>query len=289
MLSLIETLGRQGRTALVAWGTAVLAAITALSYVGGPGLALPVLYFLPVVVVSWFGGLGIGVAVSVVSAAFWLVVDLAHGDATRGDAVYWSTLVRLGAFLAITHFLAALNVALQYARTDYLTGIANGRAFYDATQSELARARRYGSAFTLAYLDVDDLRAVNEKFGHYVGDALIRSVAATLRKSLRGTDLVARLGADDFAILLPETSSESAQGVLRKLEAVLVETSQKSQWSSSFSIGAVTFTSPPDTVEGALNRAEDLMYAAKKADNKSTTVHWQLQAVSGSSIGGMWS
>jgi diguanylate cyclase len=105
---------------------------------------------------------------------------------------------------------------------------------------------------------------------------------------LRSTDLVARLGADDFAILLPETSAESAQAALRKLEVLLAESGQKSQWASSFSIGGVTFTSPPDTVEGALNRAEDLMHAAKKADRKSTTVRWQLEAVAGSQVRGMW-
>jgi len=286
MLSLIEALGRQGRLSLLAWGSASAAALTALGYVAGPELALPALYVLPVAAVSWFAGLGAGIAVSLLSAGLWLGLDLARGSA--GDLPYWNTALRAGALLVLTHFLAALNVALQYARTDYLTGIANGRAFYDAAQAEIARARRYGSAFTLVYLDVDDLRTVNERYGHYVGDALIRSVAATLRKSLRATDLVARLGADDFAILLPETSAESAQAALHKLEVLLAESAQKSQWASSFSIGGVTFTSPPDTVEGALNRAEDLMYAAKKADRKKTTVRWQLESVAAAQVRGMW-
>jgi diguanylate cyclase (GGDEF)-like protein len=287
MLSLIETLGRQGRGVLFLWGMAQVAAVAALSYVAGPTLTIPLLYVVPVIVIGWFAGHVAGFSLSALATGAWLAIDLAHG--APADFAYWNALIHLGVLLALTYFLAALNVALQYARTDYLTGVANGRAFYDTTQAELARARRYGSAFTLVYLDVDDLQRVNETFGHYVGDALIRSVAATLRKSLRSTDLVARLGADDFAVLLPETSAESAQGVLRKLETVLVETAQKSQWSSSFSIGAVTFTSPPDTVEGALNRAEDLMQAAKKADRKSTNVHWQLQAVAGTSVRGMWS
>jgi diguanylate cyclase (GGDEF)-like protein len=287
MLSLIEALGRQGRVALLAWGAAAVAAVTALSYVAGPEVGLPILYVLPVVAVGWFAGLTAGVAMALLSAGLWLVVDLTRGPAA-GDVPYWNTAIRAAALLILVHVLAALNVALQYARTDYLTGIANGRAFYDAAQSEIARARRYGSAFTVVYLDVDDLRTVNEKYGHYVGDALIRSLAATLRKSLRSTDLVARLGADDFAILLPETSSEAAQAALRKLEKLLVETAQKSQWASSFSIGGVTFTSPPDTVEGALNRAEDVMYVAKKADSKATTVRWQLEAVAGSTVRGMW-
>lgn len=287
MLSLIEALGRQGRVALAAWGTALILAVTAVGYVAGPEVAIPVLYILPVVIVGWFAGLAAGVAMSILATGLWLGLDLAHGHLPAG-LPYWNAAIRLVSLLVLTHFLAALNVALQYARTDYLTGVANGRAFYDAAQAEIARARRYGSAFTLVYLDVDDLRAVNERFGHYVGDALIRSLAATLRKSLRSTDLVARLGADDFAILFPQTSAESAQAALRKLEGVLTEAAQKSQWASSFSIGAVTFMSAPDTVEGALNRAEDLMYAAKKADSKATTVRWQLEAVAGSAVRGMW-
>jgi diguanylate cyclase (GGDEF)-like protein len=278
MLALIEVLGRQGKLPLVAWAVAIIGAITGLAFVAGPGFALPILYVLPVAVASWFAGRSAGSALAFLCSLLWLALDVWNGVGLA-EVPYWNAALRLVCLLALAQFLAGLNVALQYARTDYLTGIPNNRAFYDLAQGEMARSRRYGSPFTLVYLDIDDIHAVNQRFGHSVGDALIRSLAVTLRKSLRGSDLVARLGADDFAILLPETGPEAAQGVLRKLETVLAVASQKSQWASSLSIGGVTFLSAPDTVEGALNRAEDQMYAAKKADPKATSVRWHLESV----------
>jgi diguanylate cyclase (GGDEF)-like protein len=276
MLPLIQILGRQSRAALASWGFAVVGAIAALAYVAGPGLAVPVLYVLPAAVVAWFAGRAAGTGVGVTAAVLWTAVDVAHAG-TGSDLTYWNAVLRLFVLVGLAQLVAGLNTALRYARTDYLTGIANGPAFHDEAQTELARSRRYGSPFTVVYLDVDDIHAVNQRFGHSVGDAMIRSLAVTLRRSLRSSDLVARLGADDFAILLPETGPEAAQGVLRKLETVLRDAAQKAQWASSLSIGGVTFTKAPESVEGALHRAEDMMSAAKKADRKALSVRWQLE------------
>jgi diguanylate cyclase (GGDEF)-like protein len=245
-----------------------MAAISALSYAAGPELALPVFYVLPVAAVAWFAGLSAGVGSAVVAVLFWLGVDLAHGPRPL-PVLFWNTALRLLCLATLSHLLAALGMALRYARTDPLTGIANSRAFYDWVQLESQRSRRYGGAFTIVYLDVDDLRAVNQRFGHAVGDALIRSVAAIMRNSLRTTDVVARLGGDHFAILLPETGAAATRAVLRKLEGVLLEISGKGEWTSTFSLGAVTYLSPPESIEGALNRAEELMYAAQKAPQEA--------------------
>src|SRR5207247_115031 len=103
------------------------------------------------------------------------------------------------------------------------------------------------------FVDVDDLRAVNERFGHAVGDALLRRAAATLRARMRATDVVARLGADHFAVLMPETDAAAADGVVRKLETVLAEIAKMGPWTSGFSLGAAIFTEAPETVEAALN------------------------------------
>src|SRR5215204_2109623 len=107
MLSLIEALSRQGRISVVAWGGAAVAAVTALAYVAGPQLELPLLYVLPVAVVGWFAGLTAGVLLSFMSAALWLGLDLVHVR-DGGGVPYWNTAIRLGALLVFTHFLAAL-------------------------------------------------------------------------------------------------------------------------------------------------------------------------------------
>jgi diguanylate cyclase (GGDEF)-like protein len=267
-----EWLGRLSRGALFGGAAAVLLVITGLSYVGGAALGLPILYVLPVAAVAWFGGRRPGLVTAGLAALFWLGLDRIPRAGAGDGLVVWNALIRAGGLGALAHFLADAAAELRYARTDYLTGIANSRAFYDAVQLESRRAQRYGGAFSLLYLGVDDLRAVNDRFGHPVGDALLRSVALTLRTRMRSTDVVARLGADHFAILLPETDAEAAQGVLRKLEAMLTAISEKGPWSSGFSVGAASFMVPPESVESAMNRAQDLMYAARRTPSGSGRV-----------------
>jgi diguanylate cyclase (GGDEF)-like protein len=274
-----ELLGRLSRAALFGGALAALLVITGTSYVGGRELGLPVLYVLPVAGVAWFGGRRLGLLTAILAALGWLGLDLVPRSGVVHGIDVWNALIRVGAFGLLAHFLAGSGAALRYARTDYLTGIANGRAFYDAAQLESRRAQRYGGAFSILYLDVDDLRAVNDRFGHPVGDALLRSVATTLRTRMRSTDVVARLGADHFAILLPETDAEAAHGVLRKLEVVLTGLSEKGPWSSGFSVGAASFMAPPESVESALNRAEDLMYAARKAPSRTGRVRCLAESV----------
>jgi diguanylate cyclase (GGDEF)-like protein len=275
----VELLPRLSRPALAGWALAALAAVSALSYVGGPDLALPVLYVLPVAAVAWFGGTRAGMATACVAALLWLGLDLVPRYGWLHSLDVWNALIRAGAFGTLAYFLAGLQTELRYARTDYLTGIANGRAFYDAAQLESRRAERYGGAFTIMYLDVDDLRSVNERFGHPVGDALLRSVATTIRSQIRSTDLAARLGSDHFAILLPETDGEAAHGVLRKLEVLLTGIAEKGPWTSGFSVGAVSFMRPPDSIERALNRAEDLMCAARRTPGGSSRVRCLAESV----------
>jgi diguanylate cyclase (GGDEF)-like protein len=266
MVSFAVFLGQKPRSVALGVSAALVAAIGALSYVAGPQLALPLFYVLPIVIAAWFAGLRTGVAISIAGALFWLGVELAQAQSLAPDIALANTAIRLGCFLALSYFIAALSQALEYAHSDYLTGIANGRAFYDATFAEMRRSARYGGAFTVVALDVDDLRKINERFGHAVGDALLRSVAGVLRNSLRQTDLVSRLGAERFAILLPEADGEAARGAIRKLEGVLAGVAGKGDWTSSFSLGGVTFTSPPESAETALGRAEDVLQAARRRE-----------------------
>jgi len=111
-------------------------------------------------------------------------------------------------------------------RTDDLTHVENRRAFYEDAGREFERARRYNHPFTLAYFDVDDFKEVSDRFGHQLGDGILRLVAETARESVRASDLVARLGADQFALLLPEAGADAASAVIRKLQEALRHTSQ---------------------------------------------------------------
>lgn len=161
-----------------------------------------------------------------------------------------------------------LKLALQerekeLARIDPLTGVANRRAFYEFAAVEKSRGDRYGRPLTVAYLDVDNLKVVNEKLGPPIGDAVLLAVAITIHSNLRDTDVVARLGGDEFAILLPETGAEAAETVVQKLRTLLLEAMKKNDWPVTFSIGVVTYNKPPESPEEMVRKADDLMYVVK--------------------------
>jgi len=150
------------------------------------------------------------------------------------------------------------------ARTDFLTGVPNWRAFAERATTELNRARRYGRPLTFAYVDLDDFKAVNDRYGHAAGDTLLSDVARTIGHVLRRTDVIARLGGDEFAVLLPETGPEPAWIVLRKLHNAVRIALAEAGWPVTASIGAVTCVVPPADVDELVRLADQLMYDVKR-------------------------
>jgi diguanylate cyclase (GGDEF)-like protein len=182
---------------------------------------------------------------------------------------YWNMLMRSGFFLFVVVILSKLKTALEHeknlSRTDSLTGTANKRAFYELASIEIDRARRYKRPFTAAYIDIDNFKTINDRFGHTIGDCLLQLVATTIRSKTRSTDAVARLGGDEFILLLPETEGESAQKVLHRIQNQLLDAVQKNEWPVTFSIGVATFINPPESVEEMIKKADALMYSAKNS------------------------
>jgi diguanylate cyclase (GGDEF)-like protein/PAS domain S-box-containing protein len=205
---------------------------------------------------------------------------VAHKDES-GTIVYLSTLCRditerRRAEHALREAHSQLNRVLQrekeLARTDVLTGLSNRRAFYEALQMERARTARYGRPITLAYVDLDNFKRVNDSLGHAVGDELLVCVADLLRQTLRLSDTVGRLGGDEFALLLPETSPGAAESLLQKLRKILMDAMQGRNWPVSFSIGAATFLNNPPPLDQMIRAADELMYAVKKSGKNSVEV-----------------
>lgn len=174
---------------------------------------------------------------------------------------------------AIRESQAALKDALERekdeARLDFLTKIANRRAFYEVGLREITRARRYNRPLTLLYIDLDNFKQVNDAFGHETGDELLVEVAATIRCNVRATDLVARLGGDEFALLLTETNREAGLVVTNKLRETLLRAMQERNWPVTFSIGMVSFTVPPASVEEMVKQADEVMYSVKQRGKNS--------------------
>ncbi len=156
-----------------------------------------------------------GILLSWASAAIWQISNYLAGEVFASLAIpFWNAITRLGFFIVVTILLASLKKALEsersQARSDFLTGVLNSRAFDQLVTSEIQRSGRYDHPLTLAYFDIDNFKAVNDTFGHSTGDALLKTVARTIGENLRMSDYVARLGGDEFAILMTETGAESA-------------------------------------------------------------------------------
>jgi len=157
----------------------------------------------------------------------------------------------------------------ELSRIDPLTGAANRRSFYEVLEAEISRLNRYRRPLSVAYLDLDNLKRINDRFGHEIGDAVLSTVAATIQKHLRLGDTVARLGGDEFAILLKEADAASAMGAVRRIQKHLREAMDESQWEITFSVGLVTCERPPSSVRETISRADKLMYEVKRAGKNS--------------------
>src|SRR5438876_8344874 len=149
------------------------------------------------------------------------------------------------------------------AHTHDVTPIDNRPAFYQSASREFERARRYNHPFTLAYFDADDFRELHDRFGHQLADGVLRLVAETARDAVRASDLVARLGADQFALLLPEAGADAASAVIRKLQEALRHTSQVTGLPLTVSGGVVTCLQPAESLEAVIGTADQLLHGAK--------------------------
>jgi len=257
---------------------AVMTTVTILSVVligvidrfTGPEISLSIFYLIPVYLATWFVGRKTGLLLAVISASAWFIADLLAGSTYSHPAIpYWNTTVRLGFFLIVASTLSKLKRMIEdqkeLARTDHLTGVFNGRVFYELCERELDRSRRYKHPCSLAYIDLDNFKVINDRHGHAVGDALLRVVSQGLKNNLRVNDVLARLGGDEFAILLPETGDAGALVAVSRAKENLLELMETHGWPVTFSVGMVTFLRPPDTVDEMVTRADRIMYTAKSS------------------------
>jgi diguanylate cyclase (GGDEF)-like protein len=160
-----------------------------------------------------------------------------------------------------------ITVLEQQAFHDVLTDLANRRYFLDALQNRVKRCERYGDITALLFLDVDNLKTVNDTYGHQAGDLLLTRFAQILTDNTRATDMVARIGGDEFAILLDNMDGDEVEGKITSLSDRLSKAVVKfddKRLTLSAAIG-YCFIGPKDTVSGLMSRADAAMYKKKNA------------------------
>lgn len=235
--------------------------------ISGYEISFSIFYLLPITLVAWLGKRHLALIISVFSAATWLYADLSTGHTYSHSLIpLWNSCMRLGFFVMATFAVTEIKYLLErehaFARTDFLTGIANSREFYELAGVEITRAARFKRPFTLAYIDIDNFKTVNDTLGHSRGDILLQTVAATIRGNIRAIDIAARLGGDEFAVFFPETDEINGRTAVEKIQGELLKVTRDKNWPVTFSIGAVT-SYKACNLDELIKEADNLMYSVK--------------------------
>jgi diguanylate cyclase (GGDEF)-like protein len=164
----------------------------------------------------------------------------------------------------LLEFKAYLDVCEEAAFTDHLTGLANRRRFERQLEREISRTLRLGHPFSLLMIDIDNFKLVNDTFGHNTGDEAIRQIGKVLREGTRGIDLAARIGGEEFAILLVETEISRGLEVAERLRLAIKSMNVPSAGTITASFGVAECPSCAQTSIEILKAADNLLYEAKR-------------------------
>ena len=232
--------------------------------------ASPVLlYLVPIALGSWFLRVGDGYRLAALSGVVFLATDLLTRAHYLKPLIHvWNGVSVFGLFVVAAYTLSELRSHVdsqkKLARVDFLTAIANRRGFQESMEAEILRARRWNTPLTIAYMDIDYFKALNDKMGHAKGDLLLKQTATLLRDNLRATDALARMGGDEFAFILVGSAPAVVKKVVEKIHYGLRGMAMANDWPVSFSIGVVTYLSPPRKLDDMLRAADELMYEVKQ-------------------------
>ena len=241
----------------------LFAVVASIDKATGRELSFSLFYLLPVALVSLRWKARATQLAAVIAALAWLSIDLWSGSSYSHPLIpFWNAAVRFGFFSLVAFLLDRLHLAVEHqanlARTDPLTGLPNRRSFEELAQRELARSDRRRSPVALAVIDLDDFKLINDQQGHAAGDGVLQKVAATTGRILRSVDIAARMGGDEFAVLLPDVDAPSALLALQRFQQGLL-TDGASPIGCSIGVAHVIGGDLGD----ALRHADEALYRAK--------------------------
>lgn len=270
LLKVHRFIGRLPSWLIVCVSFALVLAVGAAYHFTGSRLAVSLFYLFPISLVTLYVQRWYGYLLSCFCFDIWILSDVIGHGGEKGTAVpILNGLFELTVFFIFVTVLGQLRKFVasekERARIDPLTKLSNRFGFYERSEAELARARRNRDAVTIAIIDVDNFKDVNDRFGHITGDMLLETMAETMRNSLRAFDLTARFGGDEFVVLFSVSDVNHAGRILERLYSDLNLDMQINNWPVSFSIGAITSESLPESVDEMICRADELMYSVKRS------------------------
>lgn len=260
--------GRSRKSVILA-AVGMLVAIAVVDYLSGYEIQIAVVYLIPIFYAATRINRSAGLCFAGLSSVLGIGSDLLAGaHYSSGLVLVIVFVLRTALFLVFVEVIAALRHALERekesARTDSLTGVSNRRHFIELAGADLAFARRYRRPMTVAYLDLDNFKQINDAHGHAAGDAALVELSRRLQTAVRPGDTIARLGGDEFVALCEHVDEESALAVGRRLlEAIrLPFTAGGADHELSASIGIALGHSDPEVL---LANADAATYRAKAA------------------------
>lgn len=240
------------------------AMLMAAEWLTGPDVELFRGYLLLAIAVTWAGRAFD--ASTLVVAALISETALGYAHSVPLSGLSWglfTEVITLGATIGIVRATRnAMRQLRTQARVDPLTGLLNTRAFESAAEAERSRAERAGGKLTVAFMDLDAFKGINDRYGHLMGDAVVKNFALCIAQSIRAYDIAGRLGGDEFVLLLPDTDEFAAAGVIERIRHRVDKTQGLPVVKAT--VGMVTFTTPPDSVREMIHQADELMYEAKR-------------------------
>lgn len=245
-------------------GLAVIGIGYAIEALTDQDLSVSIVYVIGVAFIAWGAGLRSGV-IGATAAALVIALD-GVADGHTPATIAWQTAASLIFLVAGAAVIARWRQALirseSQARVDQLTGAPNRLASREWAAVHLARLERRGQALSVAFLDLDGLKQVNDRQGHATGDALLVQLVNCAREVLRPTDLFARIGGDEFVLLLSDTDYDEAINVTKRIQDRFRTTNGDE--ALSIAAGLVTWRRPPENLEDLFVEADALMYEAKR-------------------------
>jgi diguanylate cyclase (GGDEF)-like protein len=171
--------------------------------------------------------------------------------------------------------ISARERIINLADTDDLTGIWNKRYFRRQLPQEMERAKTFNVALSLLLFDIDEFKQINDSFGHVMGDVVLSELCGAVREALRPTDVLARFGGDEFAIILPHTDCEGAKRVadrlLTRVRSMTIPTDDEAAIQCSLSIGIAEYSRDDATANDLIRRADERLYLSKRAGKNRYT------------------
>lgn len=241
-----------------------------MDHIVSPLVSFATYYFVPIAISAWYLG---DKRTYLLVLASSIAGTHALGEsfpASGASILVYDFIFKALGFIILSYFVLHVRQLVSRLKeqnhTDYLTVANSRRYFYEASSMELARSYRHKYPVTLAFIDLDNFKEVNDTQGHDTGDQLLMRIADTMKSDLRDGDILGRLGGDEFAILLPQTNADQVKIIIRRMKKNLHNAVAPFNSSVTFSIGVVTYLADkPASIDALIAAADRTMYSVKKS------------------------